>query len=122
MLTTAADLTRNLIAAWWQPVLMVAAVVIVALVVWALLTLPLAVAVGRAFKAGADGLTIDDLMDGDDWADLNGYPRAGLERLLGALDETAETFEWLPVETPEHRTPIAEAVDFAMWQREVEAG
>lgn len=60
MLTTAADLFRNLAIAWWQPVLAVAVVVIVVLAAWLLLTFPLAVAIGRAFKAGGEEFAAEE--------------------------------------------------------------
>lgn len=60
------------------------------IVVWAWLDRSMARTFGNTETWAVD---LDDLMDGDDWAHVNGYPRAGLEQLLGELDEQTE--DWI---------------------------
>lgn len=82
MLTTAADLFRNLALAWWPPLLVAALVALPWLLVAGLRWLD------RDMTRGVQRIDLDDLIDGDTWA-LDYYldaNRAGYERLLNAVD------------------------------------
>lgn len=87
-MTAAADLFRNLAIAWW-PLLLVAALV----AAYVLIVLPLAVSIGRAFKAGGEEFAAEQPVD-----------QARMDRLL-AIVQAAEP---LPaVDAPE--------ADFEAW-------
>lgn len=90
MLTTAADLSRNLTLAWW-PLLLVAALVTLPWLIrqsWRWLMARNDLYITHMVDHALDSVSLDNLMDGDDWALAHHFDanRAGYERLLAAID------------------------------------